>query len=209
MESVEPMEDITFEMKMNQLTSYLKNIQDKIAEFLNDDLLRDLPDDVSNDEVQRYIDYENGEAMKLKINKQDGTSYFVLVKQNGRLCDLHKSIEDNQYHIMRQIGKHISWKYIWKVYCLKTSENIICVDNSMLLSKYNITDGSVLSFVKRPIIRREKKMKIKKNKYNPMNTRHIETPTNYQLPPIMNIQSNTARKATDFNFINRNPYYSN
>lgn len=94
-----------------------------------------------------------------------------MVYKSATVNHLKLTIRDN---IERQLppGKNqrVSWKYIWRKYCLECEDGVKLLDNRNYLRDFCIRDGSEIKMVVQPIKRREKRLRQfpqKKRFYNP------------------------------------------
>lgn len=81
----------------------MKFVADGISEIIRTDpLLRDLPPDVTLDELNSLIALEHGRAMTVVVNRADGDSYSVVVEQKATVMDLKKAIK--RHVTLRQVS---------------------------------------------------------------------------------------------------------
>lgn len=82
----------------------------------------------------------------------------VMVYKSATVNHLKIAIRDS---IERQLpqgkNKRVSWKYVWKKYCLECEDGTKLLDNRNFLKSFSIHDGSLIKMVVRPIKRREKR----------------------------------------------------
>lgn len=167
--------------KENQLIKQLKELGpeyvDHIARIiLNDPILKDISfedfEKLTERDIDKIISEEKGEIFTIYIKRIHGdifrnfliliffmkNSYIYIfiaiqVTPSTRICDLKKdiqkiiSIKEEKY-----LGnRNISWKYIWKNYCLFININghiIKLLDNNKKLTDYNLKNGDQISFLK-------------------------------------------------------------
>uniref|UniRef100_A0A670JLD0 SNRNP25 ubiquitin-like domain-containing protein n=1 Tax=Podarcis muralis TaxID=64176 RepID=A0A670JLD0_PODMU len=77
-----------------------------------DPLLCDLPAQVTPEEIGSQVALEYGQAMTVRVP--------VVVVQNASVLDLKKAIQRFVQLKQERAGgiQHISWKYVWRTYCL-------------------------------------------------------------------------------------------
>ncbi|CAG8537375.1 30131_t:CDS:2 [Racocetra persica] len=114
----------------------LSKTQKMLKQLLKDPLLSDLTKlnnngSISIEEVDTLISLENGTAFEIEIER-DGLEPLIerLQKQNN------KGLRPN---------KKISWKHIWKSYCLMF-ENQRLLQDKLPIQELGIRSGSVLKF---------------------------------------------------------------
>lgn len=119
--------------------------------------------------------------MRLTIQKLDhstfSTHYFlfstigVMVYKTATVNHLKLAIRDSiEKQLPNGKNQRISWKYIWKKYCLECEDGVKLLDNRNFLKDFTIRDGSLLKMVVQPIKRRIKRPRQpnqKKRFYNP------------------------------------------
>ncbi|CAG8716727.1 13769_t:CDS:2 [Acaulospora morrowiae] len=131
----------------------LSQTQKMLQQLLKDPLLSDLAklnneDNISLEEVDTLIALETGTAFEIRIER-DGLEPIV-VRQNSTIADIKKLIKFKIEHQRKQniqpgSKRKISWKYIWKTYCLIFEKKRLLQDK-MPIQEYGIRSGSVLRF---------------------------------------------------------------
>ncbi|GBG89865.1 hypothetical protein CBR_g49713 [Chara braunii] len=118
-----------------------------LKSLLEDPLLQDVSKKPSLKEVETLIAMELGNAMRLTINRLDGTSFEVMVLDNATVGDLKMAIEkafrDNKTLSSRQC--RISWRYLWGHFCLSADGQRL-LDDKAPLHRFGITNMAVLQF---------------------------------------------------------------
>lgn len=61
----------------------VEHMQSILAQLLSDSMLNDLPNDVSAEEVQTRLAYEQNSALKITVKKEDNTN---IGKYRGCMC---------------------------------------------------------------------------------------------------------------------------
>ena len=96
----------------------------------------------------------------------------VMVYKSATVNHLKLAIRDAiQRTLPTDKSQRISWKYIWKKFCLECEDGVKLLDNRNFLKDFSIRDESIIKMVVKPIIRREKRPRRnqgqKKRFYNP------------------------------------------
>ena len=118
-----------------------------------DPLLSDLPTAITLDEVRSQIDLEHGQAMTVVVERHDGVSLQVIVRQKASVRDLKKAIEKSTNLRLSRLQQKqrtpkINWKYVWKTYWLHFRGQKLQSDESQL-HDYEIHNGDRIGFIKR------------------------------------------------------------
>lgn len=168
-----------------QLAEYHQNLCNTTKEQLrtilsNTPLLRDLADDITQDELTAEIAFINGDSIKIYVQREPYEKLKVIVPRQCKVRELKATFQhcfeafqrrqakraDNdrskhsssrQRHHTDRIVAHnvnISWKYIWRTYYLRYN-GIALIDDEKLLSEYDIRSKAVLDFVKKTKINRK------------------------------------------------------
>ena len=126
---------------------FKKNLDSLLA---SDPLLNDLPSAVTLEEVNSLIGLEHGQAMSVVVNRQDGSSFPVIVHQDATVADLKKAVERaTALRLSRQRHRvKISWKHVWKTYWLSAHGRKLKLDNAPL-KQWSIRNNDRVAFVKR------------------------------------------------------------
>ena len=94
-----------------------------------------------------------------------------MVYKSATVNHLKLAIRDMiQRNLPQDKKQRVSWKYIWRKYCLQCEDGKLLLDNRNFLKDFAIHDGSILRMIVKPIKRREKKIRVpnqKKRFYNP------------------------------------------
>ncbi|XP_064489826.1 U11/U12 small nuclear ribonucleoprotein 25 kDa protein-like [Ornithodoros turicata] len=123
----------------------------KINSLLCDDpLLNNLHPEVTTEELKSYLALEHGQAISITIHRADNDSYTVVVEQTATVMDLKKAIQRHVTLRMarRKIKRKISWRYVWKTYCLGFEGQKLTEDKTVL-REAGVRNGSSLSFIKK------------------------------------------------------------
>ncbi|XP_067667882.1 U11/U12 small nuclear ribonucleoprotein 25 kDa protein-like [Haliotis asinina] len=122
-----------------------------IAELIESDpLLKDLPAGVTLEEVNSAIAVEYGQAMVVDVMRADGEALKIVVVQDASVLDLKHAIR--RHVTLRQSRKggtiHISWKYIWRSYCLYFDGQKLS-DDRRTLKSYGIRNRDEIMFLQK------------------------------------------------------------
>ncbi|KAL3271518.1 hypothetical protein HHI36_021997 [Cryptolaemus montrouzieri] len=141
-------ENLTHEDLLEITQSSLKRL------IAADSLLKDLPFDVTTDEVLSQVAVVQGQSITVTILRHSESPLNVVIPQQGATVkDLKQAIQ-RCFALKQQrsrIKTKISWKYVWKAYSLQ-HEGMTLKRNCDLVSKYGVTNRSELRFVKRGIL---------------------------------------------------------
>eukprot|EP00743_Colponemidia_sp_Colp-15_P005535 GILK01005955.1.p1 GENE.GILK01005955.1~~GILK01005955.1.p1 ORF type:complete len:151 (+),score=27.91 GILK01005955.1:43-495(+) len=97
------------------------NEERKVFEkLLEDELLNDLPKDVTLEELERHIALEKGEALAITVRKLNDETITVIVPQTATVEQLKKILEKDiaRREEPAMFPRKISWRYVWKNFCL-------------------------------------------------------------------------------------------
>ncbi|NP_001083423.1 uncharacterized protein LOC398918 [Xenopus laevis] len=124
--------------------------QEGLAMIVQDPLLCDLPIQVTLEEINSQIALEYGQAMTVRVCKEDEEIMPVVVVQNATVLDLKRAIQRYiQLKHQREGGiQHISWKYVWRTYHLSYSGEKLD-DEAKSLREYGIKNRDEVVFVKK------------------------------------------------------------
>ncbi|MCO5576002.1 hypothetical protein L7F22_029809 [Adiantum nelumboides] len=116
--------------------------------LLEDPILADVPKNATLADIDTLISVELGSAMKLSILKMDNTVMDVAIPNNARVCDLKKVVEMKVTDLEQaKMGhRHISWRHVWKNYCL-CYLNQKLLDDLVPLQDYGIRNNCQVRFV--------------------------------------------------------------
>ncbi|KAL1465766.1 hypothetical protein WDU94_005309 [Cyamophila willieti] len=136
---------------MEGLEQLLADVKKATKTLLQEDMLKHLPQDITLEEIKSEIQLQNGHSMILYLKHGNGNrSRIVVPSKNTSVIDLKKSIQRQlNLHMKRNgLGKHISWKYVWKAYWLSI-DGIKVTNDNLLLSEIGLESQSEITFVKR------------------------------------------------------------
>ncbi|CAG8581116.1 1877_t:CDS:2 [Paraglomus brasilianum] len=130
-----------------------------LQELFEDQLLSDLPPNITIQEVDTLIALELGTAFEITIERNGLEDLVLIVRQNATVYDLKCMITskierevngDQQTHIETRSPKRkrvISWKYIWNSYCLMFQTQKLLNDRARI-QEFGIKSGSVIKFTR-------------------------------------------------------------
>ena len=158
--------------QIQELKNDIRVYSDYVKRYLEThNYIDDLDETVTQEEVDRLIAYEKGDAMRVTIVKMDGSSFTVIVYKSATVNHLKLAIRDFLLHqLPKGNNTRISWTYVWKKYCLECENGLKLLDNRNYLKDFSIHDGSVLRMGIKPIRRRVKRPRQqnqKKRFFNP------------------------------------------
>ncbi|CAG8755861.1 8307_t:CDS:2, partial [Cetraspora pellucida] len=134
----------------------LSKTQKMLRQLLKDPLLSDLTKlnnngSISIEEVDTLISLETGTAFEIKIERDGLEPLTLVVRQNSTILDVKNLIQLKVEKLQKQNNKglrpnkKISWRYIWKSYCLMF-ENQRLLQDKLPIQELGIRSGSVLKF---------------------------------------------------------------
>ncbi|MBN3285707.1 SNR25 protein, partial [Polyodon spathula] len=99
---------------------FLDIFEEGLARIVQDPLLCDLPIQVTLEEINSQVALEYGQAMTVRVCKDDGEVMPIVVVQNATVLDLKKAIRRFMELKQQREGgvKHISWRYVWRTFHL-------------------------------------------------------------------------------------------
>lgn len=122
-------------------------LHSRLSALLEDPILRDVPKKPTLSDVDTLISLELGSAMRISVLKLDGTSFDVAVLNSARVKDLKLGIKKkvNDMEQSKMGHRHISWKHVWRNFCLM-HHNEKLIDDSSLLQDFGIRNNSQVHF---------------------------------------------------------------
>ncbi|KAI9311963.1 hypothetical protein BX666DRAFT_881339 [Dichotomocladium elegans] len=125
----------------------MTSLDDRLRALLDDELLADVPKNPTLEDIEKLIAIEQGRAYRIKIDRGHFDPLFIIVKQAFSVRDVKKEIQ----RAMKNTDNHaISWKYIWRTYCLMTQDGQKRLeDDNAVVSQLGITQHTVLRFARR------------------------------------------------------------
>lgn len=146
----------TFEEEIDNLSheDLLEITQSSLRRLItSDSLLKDLPVDVTLEEVLAQIAVAQGQSITVTILRYSESPLSVVIPQKGTtLLDLKKAIR-RTFTLKQQrqrIKTKISWKYVWRTFYLQNVETgQVMRDNKKDVAEYGVVNKSNIRFVKR------------------------------------------------------------
>uniref|UniRef100_UPI00358DF08A U11/U12 small nuclear ribonucleoprotein 25 kDa protein n=1 Tax=Myxine glutinosa TaxID=7769 RepID=UPI00358DF08A len=129
---------------------FMDIFREGVARLVQHPLLCDLPVEVTLEEINSQIALECGQAMTVRVRRQDGEVLPIVVVQDATVLDLKKAIRRHvQLKLEREGGqRHISWLYVWRTYHL-VYEGQKLVDDDTALKEYGIRNRDEVTFLKK------------------------------------------------------------
>ncbi|XP_011034938.1 PREDICTED: U11/U12 small nuclear ribonucleoprotein 25 kDa protein [Populus euphratica] len=123
-------------------------LQSTLAALLDDPILSDVPKKPTLSDVDTLISLEMGSAMRISVQKLDGTSFDVALMNSATVKDLKLAIKKKLIEIEQsKMGhRHISWKKVWANFALSFNNQKLLDDNSALQDS-GIRNNSQVHFV--------------------------------------------------------------
>ncbi|XP_046373187.1 U11/U12 small nuclear ribonucleoprotein 25 kDa protein-like [Haliotis rufescens] len=127
----------------------MARVNSTIAELIESDpLLKDLPGEVTLEEVNSAIAVEYGQAMVVDVMRADGEVLKIVVVQDASVLDLKHAIR--RHVTLRQSRRGgttlISWRYIWRSYWLYFDGQKLS-DDRRTLKSYGIRNRDEIMFI--------------------------------------------------------------
>lgn len=129
---------------------FLDIFEEGLARIVQDPLLCDLPIQVTLEEINSQVALEYGQAMTVRVCKDDGEVMPIVVVQNATVLDLKKAIRRFMELKQQREGgvKHISWRYVWRTFHLIFDGEKL-EDDKMKLKDYGIRNRDEVTFLKK------------------------------------------------------------
>ncbi|KAJ6405990.1 hypothetical protein OIU84_013868 [Salix udensis] len=123
-------------------------LQSTLAALLDDPILSDVPKKPTLSDVDTLISLEMGSAMRISVQKLDGTSFDVALMNSATVKDLKLAIKKKLTEMEQsKMGhRHISWKKVWANFTLSHHNQKLLDDNSAL-QDFSIRNNSQVHFV--------------------------------------------------------------
>ncbi|KAI8080699.1 uncharacterized protein B0P05DRAFT_539229 [Gilbertella persicaria] len=135
-------------MHIHHDETLLKELQAKIDQILNDELLDDVPTFPTIEEIEALIAVEKGQAYNIKIERDPLPPLYIIVRQSSTVSDIKGLIKTQVERMEKeQTGRirKISWKSIWHSHCLLFEQHLLLQDH-VAVSQLGIKQNSVLKF---------------------------------------------------------------
>ncbi|KAL0082110.1 hypothetical protein J3Q64DRAFT_1232342 [Phycomyces blakesleeanus] len=122
----------------------IQGLQERINILLKDPLLNDISEKQSLQDIDTLIAIEQGHAYRIQVDRNPLDPVYVVVRQASTVQQLKKLIR-LELERMEPQNKHVSWKYIWRSYCLILQGQRL-IDDKAVMSQLGIRQNSVLRF---------------------------------------------------------------
>ncbi|KAI8984491.1 hypothetical protein BDF20DRAFT_986370 [Mycotypha africana] len=126
------------------------DLEKKINELLQDELLSNVPRQPTLKELDALIAVENHRAYKITIDRSPLPSIDLIVRQNSTVREIKRLFRIQVERLEQAAGDHtrkISWKYIWKTFCF-VFQNTRLADDDAVVSQIGIKQNSVLTLAR-------------------------------------------------------------
>ncbi|KAJ4844741.1 U11/U12 small nuclear ribonucleoprotein [Turnera subulata] len=119
-----------------------------LAALLDDPILGDVPKNPCLLDLDTLISLELGSAMRISVQKLDGSYFDVAVMNLATVKDLKLAIKKKVVEMEQsKMGhRHISWKQVWGNHALSYQNQKLLDDNSAL-QDFGIHNNSQVHFV--------------------------------------------------------------
>ncbi|KAI8330750.1 hypothetical protein BC941DRAFT_166710 [Chlamydoabsidia padenii] len=132
---------------MNQDPPTEKGLEQTIQALLKDPLLSDVPNLPTEQILDDLIALELGHAYKIRIQRGTLPSLSIVVGQASTVRDIKTLVE--KAWAQQEENKHrtVSWKYIWRTYCLEWKKQRLVKDEAMV-SQLGLYEDATLGFIR-------------------------------------------------------------
>ncbi|CEG82444.1 hypothetical protein RMATCC62417_16514 [Rhizopus microsporus] len=130
-----------------------EELKEKINQLLNDELLSDVSPSLSEKEIDSLIAVEKGQAFRIRVEREPLRPINLIVGQSYSVKDIKKLIQVTVERMEKEEKtgrkRRISWKFIWRTYCL-IFDGTKLLDDNAIVSQLGIKQHSVLKFMRLP-----------------------------------------------------------
>ncbi|KAI9308020.1 hypothetical protein BJ944DRAFT_237372 [Cunninghamella echinulata] len=131
--------------KLNDLETQLENL-------LKDPLLSDISNKSSLEEIDQCLAIELNQAYKIQIQRDPLPPINIIIHQSSTVRDLKISFQ--QEWEKQNNKRKVSWKYIWRTYCLQLCQQqqqqqrefLLLNNDEAIISQLGFQQGSILLF---------------------------------------------------------------
>ncbi|KAG1451449.1 hypothetical protein G6F56_008083 [Rhizopus delemar] len=129
----------------------IADLEKEISQVLNDELLVDILPNFSLQEIDTLIAVEQGQAFNIRIKREPLESIDLIVSQSHTVKDIkrHVQLKLEKMNANSTNKKSISWKFIWRTYCLSFGNQKLLQDTAVV-SQLGIKQNSTLTFSRIP-----------------------------------------------------------
>ncbi|XP_047322996.1 U11/U12 small nuclear ribonucleoprotein 25 kDa protein-like isoform X2 [Impatiens glandulifera] len=116
-----------------------------LSALLDDPILSDVSKKPTLSDVDTLINLELGSAMRISVLKKDSTSF---VNNSANVKDLKLAIKKkvNEREQSNMGHRQISWKHVWKNFCL-SCQNVKMLDDSSSLQDHGLRNNAQVHFI--------------------------------------------------------------
>ncbi|XP_047323736.1 U11/U12 small nuclear ribonucleoprotein 25 kDa protein-like isoform X2 [Impatiens glandulifera] len=116
-----------------------------LSALLDDPILADVSKKPTLSDVDTLINLELGSAMRISVLKMDNTSF---VNNSANVKDLKLAIKKkvNEMEQSNMGHRQISWKHVWKNFCL-SCQNVKMLDESSSLQDHGLRNNAQVHFI--------------------------------------------------------------
>ncbi|XP_054160640.1 U11/U12 small nuclear ribonucleoprotein 25 kDa protein-like [Oppia nitens] len=131
----------------------ISSIDLTITSFIkSDSLLNHLPSDISTEELEDMSNHLMGRSMSLIVERDDSTTFQVIVGNDSDVRQLKRSIERYFSYDCRRnhikLNHRINWRFVWRTYCIKFNDQILS-DDLIKLKDLGIHNNCKLCFIRK------------------------------------------------------------
>ncbi|KAL7588921.1 U11/U12 small nuclear ribonucleoprotein 25 kDa protein isoform X1 [Lactuca sativa] len=141
-------EDDNVVLEYNNNNVKKAKLNSTLAALLDDPVLADVPKNPTLSDVDTLISLELGSAMRVSVIKMDNTSFDVAVMNSAKVKDLKLAVEKkvNEMEQSKMGHRHISWKHVWRNFCLSYHNEKLLNDDG-ILQDHGIRNHSQVHFM--------------------------------------------------------------
>ncbi|KAI3730315.1 hypothetical protein L1987_61484 [Smallanthus sonchifolius] len=141
-------EDDNVALEYNSNNVKKAKLNSTLAALLDDPVLADVPKKPTLSDVDTLISLELGSAMRVSVLKLDGTSFDVAVMNSATVKDLKLAVEKkvNEMEQSKMGHRHISWKHVWRNFCL-SYHNEKLLNDAAVLQDHGVRNHSQVHFI--------------------------------------------------------------
>ncbi|CAH1431010.1 unnamed protein product [Lactuca virosa] len=141
-------EDDNVALEYNNNNVKKAKLNSTLAALLDDPVLADVPKNPTLSDVDTLISLELGSAMRVSVIKMDNTSFDVAVMNSAKVKDLKLAVEKkvNEMEQSKMGHRHISWKHVWRNFCLSYHNEKLLNDDG-ILQDHGIRNHSQVHFM--------------------------------------------------------------
>ncbi|CAO3631512.1 unnamed protein product [Cunninghamella blakesleeana] len=119
-----------------------EEIEKQIESLLRDSILSDISSKTTLKEIDQLIAVELNQAFKIKVKRDPLPPIDIIVQQSSTIKDI-KLLFQQEWE--KQNKRKVSWKYIWRTYCLQLDKQKLLNDDA-IISQLGFQQGSIVLF---------------------------------------------------------------